>query len=125
LKLLQKDVAQQIGVNTASIYNWEANRTKPEVHFMAAIVRFLGYNPLPAGQSWAERLVRGRISLGLSQKQAALRIGVDPSTLARWERADREPAGRYVVRASAFLSTADATEKCKPSVLTAAANAAD
>ena len=36
-----------------------------------------------------ERLVRRRTSLGLSQKEAAKRLGVDPGTLARWERGER------------------------------------
>jgi DNA-binding XRE family transcriptional regulator len=35
----------------------------------------------------AEQLVRHRTTLGMSQKKAAEHIGVDPGTLARWERA--------------------------------------
>jgi len=39
-------------------------------------------------------------------------MGVDPSTLARWERGDREPAGAFAARAKAFLA---ATERvCSP-----------
>jgi hypothetical protein len=53
-----------------------------------AIIEFLVYNPLPAATSLAERLVRGRTSMSLSQKESGERLGVDPSTLAKWERAD-------------------------------------
>ena len=55
-----------------------------DLRYMPAIVRFLGYNPLPHGDTWAERLVNGRLPMGLSQKEAARELDVDPSTLARW-----------------------------------------
>ena len=99
LKLLQRDVAEQIGVDKASIANWESNRTIPGFAYMPAIMRFLGYNPLPASTKWSDRLTNYRRALGISQKEAARRIGVDPSTLARWERAEREPAGNFAARA--------------------------
>jgi hypothetical protein len=57
------------------------------VNLCTAAGHFLGYNPLPEANGWGERLVRHRRTLGLSQKEAAKRLGVDPSTLARWERA--------------------------------------
>ena len=75
---------------------------------MPSIIRFLGYNPLPPAIGWAERLVQGRTALGLSQKQAARQMSVDPSTLARWERGEREPAGTFVIRVLRFLEAAEA-----------------
>jgi DNA-binding transcriptional regulator YiaG len=41
--------------------------------------------------------------MGFSQKEAAHRIGVGPSTLAKWERAEREPAGAFLGRVKRFL----------------------
>jgi transcriptional regulator with XRE-family HTH domain len=104
LKLIQRQVAEQIGADVCSLRNWEANRSKPAVEFMPAIIRFLGYNPLPPGSTWAERLVLGRKAMGLSQKESARRLGVDQSTLAKWERAEREPIGEFAVRAQNFLT---------------------
>jgi len=75
--MLQKDVAEQLGVDKTSVFNWEANTSKPEIRYMPAIIRFLGYNPLPAANTLAEQLIRQRTSLGLLQKDAAGRIGVD------------------------------------------------
>ena len=72
---------------------------------MPAIIRFLGYNPLPEGKTWGERLVRQRTTLGLSQKAAAARLGVDPSTLARWERGEGEPAGAVLGRVEKLLAS--------------------
>jgi DNA-binding transcriptional regulator YiaG len=42
LKLIQRQVADQLAVNVSSLRNWEANLSKPSVEFMPAIIRFLG-----------------------------------------------------------------------------------
>jgi transcriptional regulator with XRE-family HTH domain len=76
---------------------------------MPAIIRFLAYNPLPTSDPWGDRLVQGRTAQGLSQKESAHRIGVDPCTLARWERGEREPGGVFAARALRFVTTAEAT----------------
>ena len=49
---------------------------------MPAIIRFLGYNPLPEAKTLAEQLVRRRTTLGMPQKDAVRTIGVDQGTLA-------------------------------------------
>jgi transcriptional regulator with XRE-family HTH domain len=107
LELLQKDVADQIGVDKCSVFNWETNTVSPDLRCMPAIIRFLGYNPLPEAKGWGERIVRHRTSLGMTQGEAALKIGVDPGTLARWERGEREPASWSLERAVRFLDEAE------------------
>ena len=114
MKLLQKDLAKRIGVTKSCVVYWEANRSAPELRFMPAVIDFLGYNPLPPATNWAERLVRHRTSIGLSQEQAARRVGVDPSTLARWERGEREPEGSYATSAERFLKQAAAPTALRP-----------
>jgi transcriptional regulator with XRE-family HTH domain len=106
LKLLQRDVAEKIGVDKTSIYNWENNRSKPGLEYMPAIIHFLGYNPMPPSDRWSDRLINCRTALGISQKHAAERIDVDQSTLARWERGEREPLGRFARRAASLLQFA-------------------
>lgn len=69
LKLIQRQVAKQIGVDASSIHNWETNLSKPSLPFMPAIVTLLGYNPAPPPKGWADRLVRGRKSIGLSSEK--------------------------------------------------------
>jgi DNA-binding XRE family transcriptional regulator len=44
LKMLQRDVAEQLGVDKTSIFNWEANTSAPEIRYMPVIIDFLGYN---------------------------------------------------------------------------------
>jgi transcriptional regulator with XRE-family HTH domain len=97
--MLQREVAEQIGVDETAVFNWEANTASPEIGYMLMIIQFLGYNPLPEAKYLGERLVRHRTTLGLTQKEVALKLGVDPSTLARWERGEREPEGRFAARA--------------------------
>jgi site-specific DNA recombinase len=109
LKLFQKDVAKKIGVNKTTIFNWEANISQPDFRYLPAVIAFLGYNPLRAGHGWAERLIQCRTILGLSQKDAARKIGVDQATLAKWERGDREPKGQFAMLAERFLEGTQAS----------------
>ena len=88
LQLLQSHVAQRLGVTECSIWNWENNATTPLFPYWPAIIEFLGYNPLPKPQTPAEQLVQARKIQGLSQKEMAKRLAVDPSTLARRERGE-------------------------------------
>ena len=104
LKMLQRETAERLEVTESSLWNWEANSSHPELRYMPAIIQFLGYNPLPEATDLGGRLVRRRISLGLSQKEAAKRLGVDPGTLARWERRETEPTGAMLDSVTRFLS---------------------
>jgi transcriptional regulator with XRE-family HTH domain len=103
LQLLQSDVARRLGVTECSVWNWENNATAPVFPYWPAIVGFLGYNPLPEPQTPAEQLVQDRKIQGLSQKEMAKRLGVDPSTLARRERGERKPSGMFLSRVQRFL----------------------
>jgi transcriptional regulator with XRE-family HTH domain len=103
LQLLQSDVAQTLGVTECSVWNWENNATAPVFPYWPGIIEFLGYNPLPEPQTPAEQLVQARKIQGLSQKEMANRLGVDPSTLARRERREREPTGMFLSRVHCFL----------------------
>ena len=105
LGLFQRQVATQIGVDEASVWNWEKGGMKPEIRHLPAIISFLDYNPLsepddlPAGLIWA------RSSRGLSRESCARMLGVDPSTLARWETGRRKPAGRHLDAVKTLLKT--------------------
>jgi transcriptional regulator with XRE-family HTH domain len=91
LKLLQKQVADQIGVHETTITGWEGNATIPEVRYMPAIIEFLGYNPLPVGGALPERLAMKRKALGLSKRKMAEMLGLDPATLMGWEAGRHQP----------------------------------
>ena len=107
LGLLQRQIAEQLGANPASVTNWELNRTKPVLRFLSGIVRFLGYAPWAAGASIGERLLAYRRVRALTQSALARLLGVDPGTLSRWERNVRVPTGRYARLVHAFLAGVD------------------
>ena len=110
LKMPQREVGKQIGVDEMSIHNWETNLNQPRLEYMPAIIRFLGYNPLPQANTIAEQLVHYRTALGMTQKEAC-KIAVDPGTLAKSERGEREPAGAFLMRAEAFLGIPSDSER--------------
>jgi transcriptional regulator with XRE-family HTH domain len=103
LGLRQIDAAQMIGCDQMSVVNWEKGHSAPRVNHLASVVEFLGFNPFPNGDTMAHRLVNHRKSLGMTQKDFARQIGVDPSTLARWERGEREPQGKFLTLVREWL----------------------
>jgi transcriptional regulator with XRE-family HTH domain len=101
LKLLQKNVAQILGVKEATVWNWENNRTSPGLHYIPRIVEFLGYAPFNAeSKTLGERIVNYRRLSSITQKELARTLGVDPSTLARWERNENHPQRKLWERIS-------------------------
>ena len=87
LKLLQQDVASQIGVTESTLLNWEHNRSTPTLRYLPRVIAFLKYDPMDISPTTlGDRLFKYRQYKGLSQKELAKQIGIDPSTLSRLER---------------------------------------
>ncbi len=105
LGLSQRDVAERVGADTTSVWNWENNWVAPDGQLVPAILTFLGYDPRPAAGSLGERLVRFREGRGWSQKRLATELGVNPTTLSRWELDKKIPWGNYAIRVNALLAT--------------------
>jgi len=105
LNLLQAQVAEQIGVDKTTVCNWESNASLPAIRYIPAVLRFLGYNPLPSGQTLIERLAATRKVLGLSQRELALANGVDEATWRGWEAGQHKPVGKNVELIERFLRT--------------------
>jgi len=105
LGLLQKQVADQIGVYMATISGWEGNATPPAIRYIPAIIQFLGYDPLPPTSTLPERLVIARRGLGLSQLKMAERLGVDETTLQGWEAGRHQPTKKSLGMIQGVLRT--------------------
>ena len=92
-----------LGVSVASIWQWESNRTKPKVHLIPGIYDFLGYAPhtpeLPFG-AWLREVRNG---LGLSRRKLATRLGMDVTTIDRWERGRGQPTEASLTRLRRFV----------------------
>lgn len=103
LGIFQKQVADQIGVDETSIYNWESNRVEPAVRLIPRIHLFLRYCPYIPGLSFSCKLKVWREGLGLSQEGMAKALGVDETTWRRWEAGRRLPAFTHMERVRGFL----------------------
>jgi transcriptional regulator with XRE-family HTH domain len=99
LGLLQREVALRIGVDTTTVFNWEAGTASPNIRALPGVIRFLGYDPTETGSTLGERLRATRRRLGLSHADLAGRLGVDPSTVLDWETGRHRPtrAGRDLI----------------------------
>jgi transcriptional regulator with XRE-family HTH domain len=105
-RLLQKDVAELIGVCEETILHWEKGQTVPPVATMPAVFRFLGFDPSPSpDSSLGARMASYRRQHGLSIKEAARRAGVDPDSWSTWERTGTIPTRRGRERVEGLLNT--------------------
>jgi len=87
-KLLQKDVARQIGVRVQTLGSWENDRRHPLISQMPAILTFIGYDPnLPEETTFTlqDRMREKRRVMGWSVSDAARHYGVFDHTWTRWE----------------------------------------
>lgn len=80
-KLSQPEVAKMLNVDTESITNWELNHTKPQIQYIPRIISFLGYSP----DVIQNPIIRYRTERGITQKELARILDIDPTTLARIE----------------------------------------
>lgn len=77
MKLLQKDVAATLGVDTTTINNWELNRCQPRLYLIPKLVQPFGYSPFPITEnpSIIEAIKTYRLRHGLSQRKMAKTSG--------------------------------------------------
>ncbi|MBI1807804.1 MAG: transcriptional regulator [Ignavibacteria bacterium] len=95
LKLYQKDVAKLLGVTTDTVTNWERNRGGLALRLIPKIIVFLRYDPFrDKTQLPGEKIKYSRKRHGLSIKKLARMLGIDPTTLARWERGESGLRGK-------------------------------
>ena len=104
-KLLQRDVAQLIGVDAATVANWENGKTIPPIGSYPGVIRFLGYDPNPVPTTLPERMLGYRRQRGLSVKEAALQLGVDEGSWGALESVRVVPWKRFVRQLETFLET--------------------
>lgn len=96
LGLLQRQVAERLGVHEQTLSHWEGNETFPALPHWPAIIGFLGYDPRRMPESIGGCLRHWREGKGIPQSRLASLLKVDPGTLARWERGTRSPTGRHL-----------------------------
>ena len=95
LGLRQKDVATTLGVTESAITGWERNWFAPKITYLPRIITFLGYTPPPydrISENMTEKIKLYRQTHGLSQEKFAKLLGIDETTVAKWERGEHEPS---------------------------------
>ncbi len=100
---LPRDVARKAGVSEASIWQWENNRTTPKVSLITRIYEFLGYAPYTPPESFGAWLGQARKGLGLSRRKLAQTLGMDVTTVDRWERGRGRPTAASLARLRRLL----------------------
>lgn len=93
----QSDVAVRIGVDTTTVENREAGTRRPTVRHYPAIADYLGYCPYEGANSLGKKIALHRTYLGLSKKDLARALEVDPGTISRWE-ADKGYVSKNALR---------------------------
>jgi transcriptional regulator with XRE-family HTH domain len=105
LGLLQREVALRIGVDEATVFNWEAGTAFPGLRALPGVIRFLGYDPreTPEANNLGRLVRHSRQRHGLGMDALAEILGVDPSTVRGWERRGHRPSPRLHARLAEAL----------------------
>jgi transcriptional regulator with XRE-family HTH domain len=104
LKLLQRDIAQRLGVDETTIYNWEKNRSTPSLRFIPKIINFLGYVPFKCQESPIDKLRFYKLINGLSYRRLGKLMDRDPEQLADWLSGRVRPCKRNMESIIRFLA---------------------
>lgn len=72
----------RVGVSTATVVNWEKERSQPVAAQFPPVIAFLGYDPTPQPQTLADRLEAKQRRLGTSLAQVAKSPDTSVGTLA-------------------------------------------
>jgi len=120
LGLMQKEVALTLGVDESTVTNWELNRVYPYFTYLPKIIAFLGYTPSPYDKKTdniIEQMKSYRLTHGLSQEKFAKLIGVDETTVAKWERGEHEPSKKLIKKLSMLFHLISKTRAIFRSVI--------
>jgi len=101
--LYQKDVAEQIGVTTSSIWNWEHNWTI-DLRYIPRVIKFLGYNPISCPADLIEKLAWYKQVNGLTFEDLGAETGRDPEQLSDWLSGRHMPSRKNLEVIEIFLA---------------------
>ncbi|MDD2899185.1 MAG: helix-turn-helix transcriptional regulator [Desulfuromonadaceae bacterium] len=102
LGLLQREVAEIIGVTVSSIYNWE-HGVEPELLYNPSIINFLGYIPFDCPDDTVGRLGWYKRVNGMNLECLGEAMGRDPEQLADWLSGRHTPFKKNREKIEMFL----------------------
>jgi len=99
--LSQDELARAVSINEMTVANWEkGDRMPPRYAKVQRLYEALGlsypetvdrFGPVNAHTHFGAMARKARMKMVLTQEQAARLAGIDPGTLGRWERSERQP----------------------------------
>ncbi|MCX5822316.1 MAG: helix-turn-helix domain-containing protein [Deltaproteobacteria bacterium] len=104
LGLLQRNVAEMIGVSECTIYNWEKGGSQPVTKHMPRIIDFLGYVPFECPEDILGRLDYFKRIKGLTLDGLGSFMDRDPEQLSDWLRYHKRPCRRNLESINQFLA---------------------
>ena len=103
--LFQKVVRKKIGVLEGCITYWENNCSVPQLHFMSAIIEFLGFIASKIyATSLSNQILLFRNQKGLSQNKLGKLISVDVSSIGSLKKGKRVPYLSNIEKLNILLS---------------------
>jgi transcriptional regulator with XRE-family HTH domain len=114
--LTREEVAERLGVAEESVRRWERGGARPSADHLENLIALLAIdavdlpNPKPAGEDLpllARRLRHERAERGITQAQAAQKLGVAQPTYAGWEIGRATPATHFMPTVAHFLGLAE------------------
>ena len=102
LGLLQREVAEIIGVTESSIWNWE-HGTEPELQYNPRIIKFLGYIPFDCPDDTVGRLAWYKRAMGMNFDHLGEAMGRDPEQLSDWLSGRHNPFRKNREKIELFL----------------------
>ncbi len=85
---LQRDLAAALGVSKGEPRQLGDGPGGARARWLPAIIRYLGYDPRPRAALFGDRIRAAREADGLSQRELAAQLQIDPGTVTRWERGE-------------------------------------
>jgi len=101
--ITQRESANEIGAAEETISRWETGERCPGVRLLPKIIAFLGYCPYEPAAPVGRRLAIAREALGLTRLDVARCLGLNDSTISRWESGQRRPPAGYRQRLLALI----------------------
>ncbi len=105
LHILQKDLAERLGVHEQAIGLWERGAGVPMTRHLPKIIAFLGYDPEAEPESLPGRIAYARCRLGFTQNDLAEALEIDTVSIWRWESGQAAPPAVRLARLNELLKT--------------------
>lgn len=83
--LRQKDLALATNAGLWTVITWERHNAEPSVKFIPALIKWLGYDPFPVGETFGEKVKWKRKKVGLTRKAMAKQLRLNYSSVEQWE----------------------------------------